>query len=74
MIRYSILALVLSLTCWVNTSAQRLVELPEGIQPVPHVYDTEPWEDPQITELNRDAARATAYSFKTEAEALIGKR
>lgn len=74
MIRYSILALVLSLTCWVNTSAQRLVELAEGIQPVPHVYDTEPWEDPQITELNRDAARATAYSFKTEAEALIGNR
>ena len=55
-------------------SAQRLVELPEPVPPVPHVYDTEPWEDPQITELNREPARATAYSFETEAGALNGDR
>jgi len=54
--------------------AQRLVELPEPIPAVPHVYDTEPWEDPQITELNREPARATAYSFETEADALSGDR
>jgi beta-galactosidase len=54
--------------------AQRLVELPEPIPAVPHMYDTEPWEDPQITELNREPARATAYSFETEADALSGDR
>ncbi|MCW0481851.1 glycoside hydrolase family 2 TIM barrel-domain containing protein [Gaoshiqia sediminis] len=74
MMRFSIFALGLVLGCWGNASAQRLVELPEGIPPVPHVYDTEPWEDPQITELNREPARATAYSFKTEEEALVGDR
>ncbi|MGD9929190.1 MAG: glycoside hydrolase family 2 TIM barrel-domain containing protein [Mangrovibacterium sp.] len=74
MMRFSILALGLVLGWWGNASAQRLVELPEGIPPVPHVYDTEPWEDPQINELNREPARATAYSFKTEKDALVGDR
>lgn len=36
-----------------------------GIPPKPSVYQTEPWEDPQISAINRDAARVTAYSFET---------
>ncbi|MBO2031674.1 DUF4981 domain-containing protein [Siccationidurans ginsengisoli] len=32
------------------------------------------WQIPQITELNREPARATAYSFPTEKDALAGDR
>ncbi len=74
MIRFTIFAFGLILSFAGNSSAQRLIELPEAIPPVPHVYNTEPWEDPQITELNRDLARATSYSFETESEAVVGDR
>ena len=34
-----------------------------GIQPPPGKYDRKPWEDPLICGINREPARATAYSF-----------
>ena len=43
----------------------------------PTVYPgpaTDAWQIPQITELNREPARATAYSFPTEKDALTGDR
>lgn len=47
---------------------------PAGIPPIPTIYDTEPWEDPLVTSINRDPARATAYSFENENDALTGDR
>ncbi|MGI4866078.1 MAG: glycoside hydrolase family 2 TIM barrel-domain containing protein [Janthinobacterium lividum] len=48
-----------------------------GVSHVPTIYtgpETDAWQIPQITELNREPARATAYSFATEKEALAGDR
>ncbi|UOQ96723.1 DUF4981 domain-containing protein [Hymenobacter sp. 5317J-9] len=48
-----------------------------GVSNPPKIYDGpvgNAWEIPQITELNRDKSRATAYSFATEKDALTGNR
>jgi len=50
--------------------AQTVTGEKAGIPPSPQVYRTEPWEDPQVTSINRDLSRATAYSFETVEEAL----
>lgn len=47
---------------------------PAGIPEIPDIYRFEPWEDPLICGINRDPARATAYSFNTVEEALPGIR
>ena len=53
-----------------NVSAQPFTTEKSGISPAPSVYHTEPWEDPQVTSINRDLSRATAYSFETIEDAL----
>jgi beta-galactosidase len=48
-----------------------------GVSNPPKIYagpEGDAWEIPQITELNRDKSRATAYSFPTEKDALLGNR
>ncbi len=45
-----------------------------GAPPVPSIYKMEPWEDLSIISLNRQPARATAYSFETEQAALTCTR
>jgi beta-galactosidase len=48
-----------------------------GVSNPPKIYtgpEGDAWEIPQITELNRDKSRATAYSFATEKDALLGNR
>ena len=52
------------------TRAQTVTGEPAGIPRVPEVYQREPWEDPQITSINRDRSRATAYSYKSVEDAL----
>lgn len=59
-----IIALLLSLGP-VLLFAQGKTGLKAGIPPKPSVYQTEPWEDPQVSAINRDLARATSYSFET---------
>ncbi|HEY4149429.1 MAG TPA: glycoside hydrolase family 2 TIM barrel-domain containing protein [Chitinophagaceae bacterium] len=54
--------------------AQTVDGLPAAVPPVPGIYATEPWEDPQVTSINRQPARATAYSFASVEEALSGDR
>ncbi|MCX6237985.1 MAG: DUF4981 domain-containing protein [Bacteroidia bacterium] len=53
-----------------NLSAQTVTGEKAAIPPVPSVYQTEPWEDPQVTSINRDLSRATAYSYETVEDAL----
>lgn len=57
-----------------SAPAQTVDGLPAVIPPVPGIFNLEPWEDQSVTSINRDPARATAYSFKTEKEALTGDR
>ncbi|GAB3290980.1 beta-galactosidase LacZ [Hymenobacter humi] len=47
-----------------------------GVSNPPKIYagEADGYQIPQITELNRDPARATAYSFATEKDALLGNR
>jgi len=54
--------------------AQLVDKTPAAIPNLPTVYNTEPWEDPLISGINRDASRATAYSFSTVNDALKGDR
>ncbi|ALJ01776.1 glycoside hydrolase family 2 TIM barrel-domain containing protein [Rufibacter tibetensis] len=54
--------------------AQTVDGLPATIPPVPGVYNLEPYENQHVTSINREPARATAYSFKSVNEALIGDR
>ncbi len=57
-----------------SLSAQTITGEKAGIPPVPSVYNAEPWEDPQVTSINRDLSRATAYSFETVEDALTCDR
>lgn len=56
------------------SKAQTVTGEPAGIPRIPQVYNTPPWEDPLVTSINRDRARATAYSFENEADALSYNR
>ena len=54
--------------------AQLIDKSPPPVPVVPTVYDREPWEDPLVSGINRDAARATAYSFASINDAISGDR
>lgn len=56
------------------TQAQLIDKSPPPVPVVPTVYNREPWEDPLVSGINRDAARATAYSFSNISDALTGER
>ncbi len=54
--------------------AQLVDKTPAAIPVAPTVYGREPYEDPLVNGINRDASRTTAYSFESEKEALAGDR
>jgi beta-galactosidase len=54
----------------VPVCAQTVTGEPAGIPPVPGIYVEEPWHDPLVCGINREPARATAYSFATPEDAL----
>ncbi|WP_372772535.1 glycoside hydrolase family 2 TIM barrel-domain containing protein [Mangrovibacterium sp.] len=45
-----------------------------GIPPLNTTEIAEPWENPEVSAINRDAARVTAYSFASTEDALKGDR
>jgi beta-galactosidase len=55
-------------------SAQTVTGEKAGIPPIPSVNEPEPWENPEVTSINRDLSRATAYSFETVEDALTCDR
>jgi len=57
-----------------HISAQTVTGEKAGIPPAPVIFQTEPWEDPQVTSINRNLSRATAYSFETLEDALSNDR
>jgi len=66
------IVLILLLPCGVY--AQLVDKTPAAIPNAPAIYNAEPWENPQVDAINRDAARATAYSYATVAEAIKNDR
>ncbi len=50
--------------------AQLVDKTPAAIPNVPTIYNAEPWQNPMVDGINRDAARATAYSFSSVQGAL----
>lgn len=54
---------VLCLIFPIVVRAQLVDKTPAAIPNQPRIYQTEPYEDPLVSGINRDASRATAYSF-----------
>ncbi len=69
----SILLFFLISSLWF-TQAQTVTGEPAGIPETPKMYSYDPWEDPLVTSINRQPARATAYSYKIVEDALEGNR
>src|ERR1700709_807690 len=57
-----------------SLQAQLVDKTPAAIPNAPTIYNTEPYEDPQVVSINRDASRATSYSFTTINDAINGDR
>jgi beta-galactosidase len=71
---YILVLMAYSLLTTNHSRAQLVDKTPAAIPNVPVIFNTEPYEDPAVSGINRDAARATAYSFATVADALAGDR
>lgn len=71
---YIVLAILYSPFTIHQSQAQLVDRTPAAVPVAPAVYNREPYEDPQISGINRDASRSTAYSFATVADALKGDR
>ncbi len=54
--------------------AQLVDKTPAAIPNAPSIYSTEAYEDPAVSGINRDASRATAYSYASIADALLNDR
>jgi len=57
-----------------HSLAQLVDKTPAAIPVAPSIYNREPYEDPFVSGINRDASRATAYSFANLDGALKGDR
>ena len=69
------ISLLVYLLLTTHYSQSQLVDkTPAAVPVAPSIYNREPYEDPQISGINRDASRATAYSFATINDALKGDR
>ena len=69
-----ILSIVCSLFTIHHSQAQLVDKTPAAVPVAPSIYNREPYEDPQISGINRDASRSTAYSFASLADALKNER
>lgn len=54
--------------------AQLVDKTPAAVPVAPTIFNAEPWENPLVDGINRDEARATAYSYSSVADALAGDR
>lgn len=70
---YSVLTILVTLVA-TPLHAQLVDKTPAAVPVAPSVYNREPWEDPQVSGINRDLARATAYSYANINDALQNDR
>ena len=67
--------IIIGLVCFCLLGNAQLVDkTPAAVPVAPEVFNTEPYEDPLVSGINRDAARATAYSYTTLNDALFNDR
>lgn len=71
--KFSLLLCVLCVSMF-QLSAQLVDKTPAAIPTIPTIFNTEPYEDPTISGINRDASRVTAYSYATINDALKNDR
>ena len=71
--KISVLLSVLCVSVF-QLAAQLVDKTPAAIPNVPTIFNTEPYEDPAISGINRDASRVTAYSYATINDALQNER
>ena len=71
---YISLTLFYSLLTPFYSQAQLVDKTPAAIPNAPSIYNTEPYENPTISGINRDASRATAYSYASVTDALKNDR
>jgi len=57
-----------------QTNAQLIDKSPPPVPVAPTVYNTEPYENPLVSGINREQSRTTAYSFATVQDALQNDR
>lgn len=57
-----------------TATAQLVDKTPAAIPNAPTVFNTEPYEDPLVSGINRDLSRTSSYSFATAKEAIEGDR
>lgn len=57
-----------------HSQAQLVDKTPAAVPVAPSVYNREPYEDPLVGGINRDVARATAYSYANITDALKNDR
>ena len=72
--KFSVLLCVLCVSVVQNLSAQLVDKTPAAVPIAPSIYNREPYEDPAISGINRDASRITAYSYATINDALKDDR
>ena len=73
-IRNSVLLLCILCGFVGNVFSQLVDKTPAAVPVAPSIYNREPYEDPLVSGINRDAARATAYSYATVNDALKNDR
>jgi beta-galactosidase len=54
--------------------AQLVDKTPAAVPNAPEIYHADPWEDPSVDGINRQASHATAYSFSNVKDAITGDR
>lgn len=57
-----------------NLAAQLVDKTPAAVPIAPSIFNREPYEDPAVSGINRDASRVTAYSYSNINDALNDDR
>lgn len=69
-----VLTIIFSLICIAQVNAQLVDKTPAAVPVAPSIFNREPYEDPLVSGINRDASRATAYSYSSVDDALKDNR
>ena len=72
--KYLLLPVFYSLLITHYSFGQLVDKTPAAIPNAPAIFSTEPYEDPLVSGINRDASRATAYSYASISDALKNDR
>ena len=72
--RIYILTIFFSIFTILHSKGQLVDKTPAAVPVAPAIYNREPYEDPTVSGINRDASRVTAYSYASVNDALNKSR